>query len=133
MSSRFIDTNVVIYTFAQDEIKQNIAIDLLATRPVSLVQVLSETANIMKKKLGFDNSSIRSIVARIASECATILPISLATLQYGLELSDRYGFSHFDNLIVASALEAGCTELYSEDMHHRLVVDKRLTIINPFQ
>jgi predicted nucleic acid-binding protein len=35
-------------------------------------------------------------------------------------------------LIVAAALEAGCGELYSEDLHDGQVVDGKLTIRNPF-
>ena len=32
----------------------------------------------------------------------------------------------------AEALLAGCRTLYSEDLQHRQVIDKRLTVINPF-
>ena len=35
-------------------------------------------------------------------------------------------------MIVAAALEAGCDTLYSEDMHHGLVVDGRLSVVNSF-
>jgi predicted nucleic acid-binding protein len=38
----------------------------------------------------------------------------------------------FDGLVVAAALEAGCATLWSEDMQHGLVIDKRLKILNPF-
>jgi len=38
----------------------------------------------------------------------------------------------YDALIVASALEAGCTTLVSEDMQDGRVIDGRLTIRNPF-
>ena len=36
------------------------------------------------------------------------------------------------SLVVATALEAGCVTLYSEDPQHGQVIDRRLTIINPF-
>jgi predicted nucleic acid-binding protein len=29
-------------------------------------------------------------------------------------------------------LNAGCDILYSEDMQHKMVIEKKLTIINPF-
>lgn len=57
MSGSFIDTNIVIYSLSQDEVKQDIAIMLLAKKPVVSVQVLSETTNVMRRKLGFDVSS----------------------------------------------------------------------------
>ncbi len=68
MSASFIDTNIVIYSLSKDEIKQDIAIWLLSKNPVVSVQVLSETANIMRRKLGFDIPSIRAVIERIANE-----------------------------------------------------------------
>ena len=50
----------------------------------------------------------------------------------GLRLHGQFGFSFYDSLIVAAALEAGCSRLYSEDLHHGQQVE-RLTIQNPFQ
>ena len=47
-------------------------------------------------------------------------------------LIDRYDFQIFDSIIVASALETDCSTLYSEDMHHNMVVHQQLKIINPF-
>lgn len=134
MSANFIDTNIVIYCLSHDdERKQDIAVWLLSKNPVVSVQVLSETANVMRRKLGFDIPSIQAVIERIANECVTIQSLNFSTLQNGLDLSVRYGFSHFDSLIVASALETGCTKLYSEDMHHGLIVNQTLTIINPFK
>jgi predicted nucleic acid-binding protein len=34
--------------------------------------------------------------------------------------------------MIAVALENGATTLFSEDMHHGLVIDGKLTITNPF-
>jgi predicted nucleic acid-binding protein len=36
-------------------------------------------------------------------------------------------------MIAASALQAGCNILWSEDMQYARVIDKRLRIINPFR
>ena len=48
-----------------------------------------------------------------------------------LELQGRYRFSFYDSLVVAAALESGCTRLYSEDLQHGQRVGG-LTIENPF-
>jgi len=48
------------------------------------------------------------------------------------ELVKKYDFQIFDAFIVTLALEADCDILYSEDMQHKLVVEQKLTIINPF-
>jgi predicted nucleic acid-binding protein len=47
-------------------------------------------------------------------------------------LVKKYDFQIFDGIIVASALEAGCDNLYSADMQHGLVVDGALRIVNPY-
>ena len=47
-------------------------------------------------------------------------------------LVQRYDFQLFDSVIVASVLEAECDILYSEDLHHGLIVEDKLTILNPF-
>jgi len=45
----------------------------------------------------------------------------------------RYQFSMYDALIVAAALIAGCTKLYTEDLQHNMKVLKHLRIVNPFR
>jgi predicted nucleic acid-binding protein len=49
-----------------------------------------------------------------------------------LRVFDRYLLQSYDSKIVAAALVAGCTTLYSEDMQHGLIIENTLTIINPF-
>ncbi|MDP2752225.1 MAG: hypothetical protein Q8O31_06435 [Rhodocyclaceae bacterium] len=36
------------------------------------------------------------------------------------------------SLIVATALEAGCATLYTEDLHHGQVIEGQMTVTNPF-
>jgi predicted nucleic acid-binding protein len=49
------------------------------------------------------------------------------------ELRNQYHFSHWDSLMIAAALQAGASEFYSEDMQDGLIVDRTLTIRNPFR
>lgn len=132
MPGEFVDTNVVIYSLGQNEVKQDKAIAILADKPVMSVQVLSETANIMRRKLGFDNSAIRAVLNRLDQICISLQPLTLETLHAGLDIANRYGFSHYDSLIIATALMADCHTLYSEDMQHGQVIDGKLNVINPF-
>jgi predicted nucleic acid-binding protein len=62
--------------------------------------------------------------------CA-VVPVTEETHVLGLALAARYSLSLYDGMIVAAAQLAGCTVLYSEDMHDGLVID-RLTIRNPY-
>ena len=53
-----------------------------------------------------------------------------------LEASSRflykYGFSFWDSMIVAAALDNHCSILYSEDLHHEQIIEGKLQIVNPF-
>jgi predicted nucleic acid-binding protein len=53
--------------------------------------------------------------------------------QGGLAVAERYRFSFSDALIVAAALESGCTTLFSEDLQDGQVIDRTLTVRNPFR
>ncbi len=55
-----------------------------------------------------------------------------ATIREAIRLARRYKLSHWDSLIVAAALLAGCEKLYSQDMQHGQVFDEQLKVINPF-
>ena len=58
--------------------------------------------------------------------------LDLALHQLGLRLAESYTLSIYDGMIAAAAVVAGCDILYSEDMHHGLVIDGRVRIVNPF-
>jgi len=48
-------------------------------------------------------------------------------------LAERYGVSIYDAMIAASALQADCEALWSEDMHDGIAIENRLRISNPFR
>jgi predicted nucleic acid-binding protein len=94
MPGDFVDTNVVIYSFSQDEHKQHKALEILAKRPVMSVQVLSETANIMRRKLSFDITAIRTVINRISQECSVLHPINLTTLNDAFDIAENVMVFH---------------------------------------
>ncbi len=49
-----------------------------------------------------------------------------------LQPTQRHSFAFFDALIVAAALLAGCKTLWSGDMQDGQLVNRKLTIRNPF-
>lgn len=108
------------------------ALAILANHPVMSVRVMNETANIMKRKLGFDITAIRTVINRISQECSVLHPINLSTLNDAFDIAERYGFPHYDSLIIAAALQADCTTLYSEDIQHGQIIEERMIILNPF-
>ncbi len=63
----------------------------------------------------------------------TVHPLTLEVHETGLALAERYRLSIYGATIAASALHAGCSTLWSEDMQHGMVLDGGLQIINPFR
>ena len=127
----FIDTNIVIYALGQSSAKTVLAAPLFVHHPTISTQVLSETANVSLKKLALPLSETRKLLAMLEATCRVEI-ITPATMQRALDIAGRYGFSWFDSLIVASAIEAGCDTLYTEDLQHGQVIEGKLTVTNPF-
>ena len=65
--------------------------------------------------------------------CDEILQISRKTIDNAIDIKDRYGFSFYDCVMLASALEEDCEILFSEDMADGQFIFDRLKIINPFK
>ena len=62
-----------------------------------------------------------------------MVSLDLLVVKNASRLRQQYSFSFWDSLIIASALEAGVTLLYSEDMQDGILVAGTLEIINPFK
>jgi predicted nucleic acid-binding protein len=48
-----------------------------------------------------------------------------------MEINIHYGYSYWDSLIIATALQTNCSILYSEDMQHDRLIEGTLKIVNP--
>jgi predicted nucleic acid-binding protein len=129
----FFDTNVFVYAIIQDDPRSDHAEELIAQGGTVSVQVLSEFAAVARRKTKMPWVEIRRALDGIKILCPDPLPITLDTHGEALAIAERYGYRIYDALIVASALEARCTILYSEDMQDGQVIDGRLTIQNPFR
>lgn len=127
----FFDTSVILYLLSGDEEKAG-RVEALLPRGGSLsVQVLNELAAVALRKHALSPTETREFVGLIR-EFVEPHPLTLETHEKGLELMERYGFSLYDSMIVASALLAGCRQLYTEDLQQGQVIEKRLKVVNPF-
>jgi predicted nucleic acid-binding protein len=127
----FFDTSVLLYLLSAEPKKADRVEELLAQRGVISVQVLNEFTAVATRKLGLSFLESREVLETIRTICST-QPLTVEHHDRGVEIAERYRFSFYDAIIVASALISGCKTLYSEDMQHKQVIDKQLTIINPF-
>ena len=132
MSVSFFDSNVLIY-LASGVTDKALAAEHILAVPGAVVstQVVNECASVLRRKYRHDWNAIRDFVDMVAA-VASIRPISFETSRRGLILAERYGFSVWDSMIVAAAIEADATTLWTEDLHDGLIVDERLRIANPF-
>lgn len=131
MSDRcFVDTNVLLYLIGPDERKATRAEEVLVEGAWISVQVLNEFANVARRKHSLDWDELEQTLAGIAS-CCHVAALDQAVHRRGLAVARRYRLSVYDAMIVAAALEARCTRLWSEDLQHGQVLDG-LTILNPF-
>lgn len=96
------------------------------------VQCLNEFASVASRKLGMSWAHVDEALEMIASVCRPIVALDLDLHRRGVGIAQRRQLSVYDAMIVAAALQSGCDTLYSEDMHHGLIVEGRLTIRNPF-
>ncbi len=131
MPGSFFDSNVPLYLAIDDAAKADRAEALMAGGGVVSVQVLNEVANVALRKYGFKPSQVRRFVDRMR-RIVTVIPVTTETYDLALHVHERYHFAFYDAAIIAAALLANCDTLWSEDMHHGLVIDGRLTIRSPF-
>ncbi|RDJ22920.1 PIN domain-containing protein [Bosea caraganae] len=132
MTRAFLDTNILVYAFS-DDARNAVAEQILGKGGEISIQVVNEFSNVARRKLGFDWLQISEAVDAIRTLARGIHLLDLETHAEAIRLADRYGFSFYDALIVASALRAKCDLLYTEDMQSGLLVDGTLRIENPFQ
>ena len=132
----FIDTNIFVYAKlfnAQEQAKYQQAKAFLQSLQLSVVistQVLNEFANVLIKHRVAD-IDIQLAIDAIADN-SLVAPVSFHTVQDALRIKSRWQFSYWDSLIIASALENGCTILFTEDLQHNQVIDGSLQVKNPF-
>ncbi|HKU97280.1 MAG TPA: PIN domain-containing protein [Vineibacter sp.] len=127
----FLDTNIVVYAFSSNEPKSGRAEALLAEGGVISVQVLNEFVNVSRRKHGRGWDEILDALGVLKILLDPPQPITVELHEAAVKIARDYGFSIYDSLIVAAALGAGCSVLYSEDLQNGQVIEQ-LTIQNPF-
>jgi len=131
----FLDSNILIYLYTEDDdSKRNIAqLKLNENICVTSIQALNETSNVLGRKFSLNHTEVKALLDNIETVCDEVLLTNRKTIDNALVLTDRYGFSFFDSLMLSSALEGGCNVIYSEDMSDGQVIEKTLKIVNPFK
>ena len=129
----FFYSNVLIYAMVSGDSRRERAQQLVAQGGVISVQVLNEFVAVARRKMRMPWKDVIEALDAVRILFPSPVPIALETHEAALRIAQQRGYGIYDALIVAVALEAGCSILYSEDLQDSQVIGKRLTIRNPFQ
>jgi predicted nucleic acid-binding protein len=129
----FLDTNVVLYAFRQGDSRIQKAQALLAEGGAISVQVLNEFVAVARRKLNKSWEEVRHALGILHVFFSEPTPVTVKTHDTAISIAERYKYSIYDALILASALETGCNIVYSEDLQDGQVIERSLTIRNPFR
>ena len=129
------DTNVFVYAVdGRDTLKQTTAQSVIGTlqhrRSVIALQVLGEFQNSATRKLKMGHSVVARHTFVLLGGFGTF-PASRSAARAALGEMEAGRLSYWDALMLASAAEAGCTVMLSEDMQDGAILFG-LAIVNPF-
>lgn len=128
----FVDTNLLIYSISNDEDKKQ-KVEWLLQQPFDFListQVINEFAHTCLRKNLLPLAEVRQLVEDFFLFFEVVL-MDEPIISTAFDLKERYAYSYYDSLIVAAALNKGCSILFSEDLQHNQVLQSKLTISNP--
>ena len=130
----FVDTNIFVYAYIDNDVEKHIIAKkyLQDENNVFMIstQILSEIyATLSKYRI--EHNKITAIINEISNLCE-VYPVGLQTVKFALDLKNRYFFSYWDCLFLASALENSCQIVFTEDLQDGQMIDGRLKTSNPF-
>jgi predicted nucleic acid-binding protein len=128
---RFFDTNILVYAQTED-VRAAKARELIAAGGVISVQILNEFANVLRKKLNRSWDDISAASADIEAALGPARPLTIDLHRQALGIAGNRSLSFFDALIIASAAEAGCDTLLTEDMQTGAKISG-VQLVNPFK
>nr|VFK64210.1 MAG: Predicted nucleic acid-binding protein, contains PIN domain [Candidatus Kentron sp. UNK]VFK71019.1 MAG: Predicted nucleic acid-binding protein, contains PIN domain [Candidatus Kentron sp. UNK] len=132
--AKFIDTNIWVYAHLRspNEPRHPIALDFVSTLDNGVIspQVMIEYYNVMLRS-GQNDAWIQENLHKILSY-VRLQPLNDAVVHRTWAIRNRYHFSIWDSRIIATALEAGCDHLCTEDLQHGQIIEK-LKVIDPLQ
>ncbi len=129
----FIDSNIWLYAFMDESSPKHATATALIQqdRVVLSTQVVNEVCNNLIRKADYTEPEIQQTIQnRVA--VYPILDMTLPIIRQASVLRVAYRLSYWDSLILATAQDADCSVVYSEDMQDGLRIGA-LTLRNPFK
>lgn len=130
-----LDTNILVYLYAQNPPDKSVKVrELVNNNFTSIIistQILGELYNVLTKKKLKPKDEAKQIVLEMVTNF-NIVEIDVLKVMTALEINSTYGYTYWDSLVVATALQHNCEILYSEDMQANQLIEKKTRIVNPF-
>lgn len=128
----FFDSNILIYAMVSGDSRRDRAQQLVAQGGAISVQVLNEFVAVARRKMRMPWKDVIEALDAVRILFPSPAAITVDTHETALKIAQQYGFGIYDALVVAAALEANCSTLYSEDLQDGQTLAKQLTVRNPF-
>jgi predicted nucleic acid-binding protein len=122
----------LVYALAKGDLRSKKAEELLSAGGVLSVQILNEFVSVARRKILMSWSEVAEALGAIRVLCSSPLPLTVETHETALKIAEKHGYGIYDALVVATALEAGCETLYSEDLQDGQTINGQVRIRNPF-
>jgi predicted nucleic acid-binding protein len=133
----FLDTNILLYsisTTANEAAKRIAAIALLDRDDCVISVQVCQEFYVQATRASRTDPLPHELAAGLIKTWLRfrVQDNTVSVLQGALEIRKTYGFSYWDSAILSAAREAGCRELFSEDLAHGQIVEG-VRILNPFR
>jgi len=130
----FLDTNIIVYLYSIDEAdKRDVSYKFVNSADcVTSIQAMNEASNVWFKKYNLSKTDITKYLDEIESVCDEVILVRRKTTNLAMVIKERYNYSFYDCLMLASAIEANCTMILTEDIQDGQVINGTLKIKNPF-
>ncbi|GAK61619.1 PilT domain-containing protein [Candidatus Vecturithrix granuli] len=133
----FLDTNVLVYAFDQNEPEKRDAAKQYLQRLftdeeyVLSVQVLNEFCNVAQKKLDppMPQEKLQAFIRLIPDE--RLVPLTKEITEHAIAIQHANRLSFWDSVIVATAMEGDCQYILTKNLSHSQKIGD-VTIMNPF-
>lgn len=132
----FLDSNLLVYLYDQNEPEKRNYIESFLRKikqtelPVISTQTIGEFFNVTTKKLKYP----KDIITEVCEDFNNYFPIyeiSVDNVYHALMISKQTHFSYWDSLIIAVAIDIGCSVVYSEDLNSGQMIEG-VKVINSF-
>lgn len=128
----FVDSNIWLYAFMDSSsAKRNQALQLIGGEGIVLsTQVINEVCANLLRKADYTEPEVQQTIDNFQARYP-ILNVTTNIIRQASVLRESYSFSYWDSAVIATAIEADCIIVYSEDMQNGQQIGN-LKIINPF-